>query len=285
VTTASRAVRGTLIVVLGLNALVTIVKLFVGWRTGALTVVGAALESGLDLLNNFIALTLVGIAHREPDEEHPYGHAKFETLGTLAVVGFLSISCFELLRDGIISLARGDTMRRATVADMGLVVATLGINAFVVWYESRRGRALRSALLVADAAHTRSDIFVTLLAVASLWLSNRGLTRVDGALAIIVALIIAWTGYQILRVSIPVLVDQRALEAAQIRAVVEGLPGVQEVREIRSRTTASHSFAEVTIAVSGASSVSEAHALADEVEDAVSKRLGGGKVTVHIEPM
>jgi cation diffusion facilitator family transporter len=285
VTTAARAVRATLIVVLAFNALVTIVKLSVGLRTSALTVVGAALESGLDLLNNFIALTLIGIAHREPDEEHPYGHAKFETLGTLAVVGFLSISCFELLRDGIISLTRGATMRPATVTDMGLVVATLGINAFVVWYESRRGRALKSALLVADAAHTRTDIFVTLLAVASLWLSNRGLTRVDGALAIVVALVIAWTGYGILRLSIPVLVDERAMEAAQIRAVVEGLPGVQEVREIRSRTTASQSFAEVTIAVHGSASVADAHALADAVEAAVAKKLGGGKVTVHVEPM
>jgi cation diffusion facilitator family transporter len=281
---ASRAVRRTLIVVLALNALVTAIKLVIGVRTGVLTVVGAALESGLDLLNNFIALTLVGIAHRAPDEEHPYGHEKFETLGTLAVVGFLSISCFELLREGIIAIVRGTSVRGAGVRDIVVVSATLVINAFVVWYESRRGRELQSALLMADAAHTRSDIFVTLLAVVSLWLSSQGVSRVDGALAIVVALIIAWTGYQILRASIPVLVDERAMEAAQIRAVVEAVAGVLEVRQIRSRATGSHSFAEVTIAVSGLSSVAEAHALADAVEDAVARRLGGGQVTVHVEP-
>jgi divalent metal cation (Fe/Co/Zn/Cd) transporter len=92
--TVSNAVRRTLTVVLALNALVTLMKIYVGVHTHTLTVVGAALESGLDMMNNVIALTLVGIAHRAPDEEHPYGHAKFETLGTLAVVGFLSISCF-----------------------------------------------------------------------------------------------------------------------------------------------------------------------------------------------
>jgi cation diffusion facilitator family transporter len=281
---ASRAVRRTLIVVLALNALVTAIKLVIGVRTGVLTVVGAALESGLDLLNNFIALTLVGIAHRAPDEEHPYGHEKFETLGTLAVVGFLSISCFELLREGSIAIVRGTSVRGAGVRDIVVVSATLVINAFVVWYESRRGRELQSALLMADAAHTRSDIFVTLLAVVSLWLSSQGVSRVDGALAIVVALIIAWTGYQILRASIPVLVDERAMEAAQIRAVVEAVAGVLEVRQIRSRATGSHSFAEVTIAVSGLSSVAEAHALADAVEEAVARRLGGGQVTVHVEP-
>jgi cation diffusion facilitator family transporter len=280
----SSAVRRTLIVVLALNALVTAIKLVIGVRTGVLTVVGAALESGLDLLNNFIALTLVGIAHRAPDEEHPYGHEKFETLGTLAVVGFLSISCFELLREGITAIVRGTSVRGSDIGDIAVVSATLVINAFVVWYESRRGRELKSALLTADAAHTRSDIFVTLLAVVSLWLSSQGVSRVDGALAIVVALIIAWTGYQILRASIPVLVDERAMEAAQIRAVVEALPGVLEVRQIRSRATGAHSFAEVTIAVSGRSSVAEAHALADAVEEAVAHRLGGGQVTVHVEP-
>jgi cation diffusion facilitator family transporter len=278
------AVRRTLIVVLAMNALVTIIKLVVGVRTGTLTVVGAALESGLDLLNNFIALTLVGIAHRAPDEDHPYGHEKFETLGTLAVVGFLSISCFELLREGVTALVSGASVQRTGIGDIAAVIATLGVNGFVVWYESRRGRELRSALLMADAAHTRSDIFVTLLAVASLWLSSKGVQRVDGALAIVVGLILAWTGYRILRTSIPVLVDQRALDAAQIREVAQAVPGVLEVRDIRSRATGAHSFAEVTIAVSGRSSVAEAHALADAVEEAVSRRLGGGQVTVHVEP-
>jgi cation diffusion facilitator family transporter len=280
----SGAVRRTLIVVLVLNALVTAIKLVIGVRTGVLTVIGAALESGLDLLNNFIALTLVEIAHRAPDEEHPYGHAKFETLGTLAVVGFLSISCFELLRQGITAIARGTAVHGSDASDIAVVSLTLVINVFVVWYESRRGRALRSPLLMADAAHTRSDIFVTLLALVSLWLSSRGVTRVDGVLAIVVSLIIAWTGYQILRAGIPVLVDERAVEAAQIRAVVEAVPGVLEVRQIRSRATGANSFAEVTIAVSGLSSVAEAHALADAVEQAVARRLGGGQVTVHVEP-
>jgi cation diffusion facilitator family transporter len=283
-TGAGNAVRRTLIVVLALNALVTAIKLVIGVHTGVLTVIGAALESGLDMLNNLIALTVVGIAHRGPDEEHPYGHAKFETLGTLAVVGFLSISCFELLREGVGAIVSGTSVQGANLGDIALVSAALAINAFVVWYESRSARKLGSALLMADAAHTRSDILVTLLAVVSLWLSSRGVSRVDGGLAIIVALIIAWTGYQILRASIPVLVDERALDAAQIRAVVEAVPGVREVRQIRSRATGTHSFAEVTIAVSGLSSVTDSHALADAVEEAVARRLGGGQVTVHVEP-
>src|SRR6185437_14124772 len=101
-------VRRTLVVVLVLNAIVALVKVIIGVRTGALTVLGAALESGLDTLNNAIGVMLVDVAGRAPDEDHPYGHDKFETLGAIGIVGFLSISCFELLREGVTSLA---TMR------------------------------------------------------------------------------------------------------------------------------------------------------------------------------
>ena len=94
-------VRRTLIVVLVLNAIVALVKIVIGIRTGALTVLGAALESALDMFNNLIGVVLMDVAGRAPDEEHPYGHDKFETLGALGIVGFLSISCFELLREGV----------------------------------------------------------------------------------------------------------------------------------------------------------------------------------------
>jgi cation diffusion facilitator family transporter len=285
VTSASAAVRRTLLIVLGLNAVVTVIKLVIGVRTDALTVIGAGLESALDLTNNLIALSLVTVAHREPDEEHPYGHAKFETLGALVVVGFLSISCFELLRQGALSLTRGDTGLAATGTDVGFVLSTLVINAFVVAYESRRGRELGSQLLIADAAHTRSDIMVTLLAVASLWLSRYHLPRVDGALAIIVAIVIAWTGWQILRASIPVLVDERAVDSSDLRGIAGAVPGILEVRQVRSRAAGPRAFAEITIAVSGSATVAEAHALADEVERLVAQRLGSGEVTVHVEPM
>lgn len=188
------AVRRTLGVILVLNLVVVAVKVAVGWRTGTLAVLGAALESALDTLNNVIGMSLVTVAARAPDDDHPYGHDKFETIGALAIVGFLSISCFELLRQGILSLTRAEASLAASFGDLGFVFSTLVINAFVVSYESRRGRELGSPLLLADAAHTRSDILVTLLALTSLWLSRYGLPRVDGALAIVVAIVIAWTG-------------------------------------------------------------------------------------------
>lgn len=281
----SPAVRRVLAHVLVLNALVVVVKLVVGARTGSLSVLGAALESGLDTLNNVIGMLLVTIAARAPDEEHPYGHDKFETLGALGIVGFLSISCFELLREGVTALIQGGPQSRTAPTDVGVVAATLLVNAFVVWYERRRGTEMGSIFLLADAEHTRGDILVTLLAMISLVLGRHGGRRIDAILAIAVALIIAFSGWRILRRSIPILVDQRAVQASELREIVASIPGVLEVRDVRSRYTASGIlFAELTIAVAGGTPVDAAHMLADRVEEAIAARYGAAETTVHVEP-
>jgi cation diffusion facilitator family transporter len=279
------AVRKVLARVLVLNLIVVAIKLIVGLRTGALSVLGAALESTLDLLNNVVGMILVTVAARAPDETHPYGHAKFETLGALAIVTFLSISCFELLREGVMQLSRAHTPERPSLLEVGLVGITLGVNALVVIYERRRGRELSSSFLIADAAHTNSDLYVTLLALISLALTRIGLGALDPLLAVLVALIIAWNGYQILKESVPILVDERGLDSADVRRLVEQIPRIEEVRTVRSRAGASGIvFAEVTVGVAGSTSVADAHAIADEVESRIAEALGASEVVVHVEP-
>jgi cation diffusion facilitator family transporter len=281
----SPSVRRTILVVLVFNAIVTLIKIVVGVRTGSLTVLGSSLESGLDMLNNVIGVALVAVAGRGPDEDHPYGHDKFETLGVLGIVVFLSISCFELLREGASALVERRVPHRVTQVDIAVIVFTLVINVFVVWYERRRGRQLGSAFLLADASHTGSDILVTLVALASLIFARLGSPWLDAPLAITVALIIAWSGVQILRQSIPILVDERAINANDLRRVVLRIADITEVRNIRSRSTASGQlFAEVTIAVPGSTPVEAAHHVADAVEAAIEQEFGTSQVTVHVEP-
>ena len=283
--THAAAVRRTLGLILVLNLIVVAIKVVVGWRTGTLAVLGAALESALDTLNNVFGMVLVTLAARAPDDDHPYGHDKFETMGALAIVGFLSISCFELLREGVQKFRRQEEPRPPELIEIILLAATLLVNVFVVVYERRRGRELRSNFLLADAAHTGSDTYVTLLALASMLLSLAGLGRFDAALAIVVAMIIAVSGYRILKGTIPILVDERAVDAEEIRQVVRGIPRIGEVRMVRSRYAASGLlFAELTIVVDGDSTVAEAHELADEVEARITKVLGASDVTVHVEP-
>ena len=121
--------------------------------------------------------------------------------------------------------------------------------------------------------------------ITSLALSRAGYLYADAALGVVVALIIAWSGYQILRNSIPVLVDARAVEADRLAEIVASIPGVKGVRAARSRRTSSgHLFAEVTILVDGSTSVTDAHDFTDDVERAIARELGTAEAIVHVEP-
>lgn len=281
-----RSVQRTLGVILVANVALVAIKIFIAIRTGALSVLGATVESALDAMNNAIAIALVAVAARGPDDDHPYGHDKFETLGALVIVGFLSISCFELVRSAATQLVERRVPGVATPAELALLGSTAFVNVFVVWYERRRGRALGSALLIADAAHTGGDIFVTVLAFASLLLARAGFAAADPWLALVVAAVIAYSGYQILRATVPILVDQRAVDAAEIRRVVAAIPGIHGVPHVRSRTAASGTlFAEVTITCDAGLTVAAAHQLADAAERAIHDALGAADVTVHVEPV
>ncbi len=280
-----RSIQRTLAIILIANVIVVGVKIVVAIRTGALSVLGATVESALDAMNNVIALFLVGLAAIGPDENHPYGHDKFETLGALAIVGFLSISCFELIRNAITQLVHGSLPEVATPLELALLGSTALANVFVVWYERKRGKELASALLLADAAHTGGDIFVTVLAFVALLLTRAGFGWVDPWLALVVAGVIAFSGYRILRVTVPILVDQRGVDAAEIRRIVSVIPGIRSVPNVRSRIAASGTlFAEVTITCDGALPVAQAHELADAAERAIRDALGAADITVHVEP-
>ena len=277
-------VRRVFIGLLVANLAVVAAKSFVGLRAGSLAILGSALDSSVDALNNVLALIVVRVAAKEPDEDHPYGHGKFETLGALAIVGFLSITCFELIRGAVNELLQGAHPVGVTDSQLAVLVLTLGVNVVIAWYENRRGRELRSELLIADAAHTRADVLITVGVLAGVLFARQGWWWIDPVVAIAVALVIVLVAYRILVRTVPVLVDQRALPTGEIRQTAETVPGVKSAYGIRSRGPSDLRYAEVTIAVDPKADVAAAHAIADQVEERLKQDLQLHEVTVHVEP-
>lgn len=283
---SSRAadIRRVLLGLLLANIGVVGAKFVVGVSTGSLAVLGDAVHSTVDAMNNVLGLTIIAIARREPDEDHPYGHGKFETLGALAIVVFLSVSVFELIRGAAERLMRGAEPIDISDAQLVVLLSTLAVNVVVATYEARRGRELRSELLLADAAHTRADVYITISVLTGVLLSRAGFAWVDPVLALAVAAAIAVLAYGIVRRSIPVLVDEQAAPSDDIQLAAQRVGGVMQAYGIRSRVSADQTFAEVTIAVDRSSSVEAAHAVADEVEAQLREELHFDEVIVHIEP-
>ena len=280
----SSGVRRVLSGILAANIVVVIVKFLVGVDTNSLAVFGDALQSSVDTVNNLFGLVVVQLAAKAPDEDHPYGHGKFETLGALLIALLLALSIFELVQGAIARLVTGVPTVSVSGTALALLVFTLAVNVAVVWFETRAGRRLQSDLLLADALHTRTDVFITLGVLTGLALARSGLAWADPVLALIVAMLVGRAGYQILRRSIPSLVDERAFDQATIQREAEGVSGVVSAYAIRSRRAGDHQFAELTISVDGHSDVASAHRIADQVEDRLRDNLQLDEVTVHVEP-
>ncbi|MGD2151673.1 MAG: cation diffusion facilitator family transporter [Gemmatimonadales bacterium] len=279
-----RRVRRILFWILWANLALVAVKVAVGWVIGSLSVLADAAHSGTDALSNVIALTAIHLAAAPPDDEHPYGHGKFETLGAFVIAGFLSITCFELLRTASLRLIRGAAPPEPGVTAVTILAATMLVNIAIAYYERRRGRELRSELLLADARHTQADVWVTLAVLVGLGLVRLGWGAADAVLAVIVAILVAQSGYQILRRTVPVLVDRAAVDANRVYDIASAVEGVESVQDIRSRGRPGEGFAELTVRVHPATEVRAAHAIADEVERRVAAELDLEDVVVHVEP-
>jgi len=277
-------VRRVLLGLLAANLAVVGAKFVVGLRTGSLGVLGDAVHSSVDAMNNVLALGVMWVAAREPDEDHPYGHEKFETLGALALVVFLSITGFELVKGAISRLLAGPSPINVSTLELAVLVSTLAVNALVTTYETRRGRQLQSDILLADAAHTRADVFITIGVLVGLVAASQGLWYVDSLVALVVAGAIVFITYGIVARSVPVLVDQHAEPPEVIKDAAETVGGVERAYDIRSRGTPHRRFAEVTIAVRADRTVEDAHDIADNVELHLRNELRLHEVVVHVEP-
>jgi cation diffusion facilitator family transporter len=280
----TRRVRRILLWIFFANLLLVAVKIGVGLTIGSLAVLGDAAHSGTDALNNLIALAAVYFAAAPPDERHPYGHGKFETLGAFLIAGFLSVTCYEILKTAISRLLRGAPPPEISGLAIAVLAATVPINLAITVYERRRGRELSSELLIADAWHTGADVWVTLAVLGGLGLVRLGFVQADAILSILVAGFVAYGGWQILKATVPVLVDERAVDPTRIHEIASQVDGVEGVTGVRSRGRPGEGFAELTVRVRPATHVREAHAIADEVERRVALDLELKGVVVHVEP-
>ncbi|HEY0673327.1 MAG TPA: cation diffusion facilitator family transporter [Longimicrobiales bacterium] len=280
----TQEINRVLVLTLVANIVVVIGKVVSGMAANSLSVLADAAHSSVDAWNNIMALALSAVAAKAPDEEHPYGHGKFETLGALAIVAFLSVTVYELVTSAIGRLAGAGETPVATPFVAAVMAISAVISYIVAHYEQERGRRYHSEILLADAAHTKSDVYASLAVLVGIGLVGLGYTRADALFTLLVAVVIARAGWRILKQTIPILVDERAVAEATIRDITVATPGVRDCFAVRSRGRSGEVFAELTITVEPTLNIKDAHRIADDVEQRVADAVGAREVVVHIEP-
>lgn len=278
-----RTVVRTLAVVLVLNLLVTLAKLIVGFSTASIAMIADGFHSLTDTAANVVGLIAVSVARRPPDEEHPYGHRRFETVAALIIGAMLAVVALEVMESCI------DRLRTGGAPEVtGLSFVVMGATMLISWsvsrWEHRRGRELSSELLEADSAHTRSDVYTSLSVVGSLVGASLGYPQLDLVAALLITVIIGRTAFHIVRDNTMLLADTALVSAEDIRRVATGVPGVLSVHKIRSRGSRQQGHADLHVQVGGDLPVDEAHAIGHRVADEIQERFGMVDVLVHVEP-
>ncbi len=268
-------------------AVATIALKTVAWRlTGSVGLLSDALESLVNLAAAVMALLMLTLAVRPPDEEHAHGHTKAEYLasgfeGLLILVAALAI--------GVTAVARFLSPRPLEQVGFGLAVSVVAslVNLAVAQVLFRAARRYRSIALEADAHHLMTDVWTSAGVLVGVGLvALTGWERLDPVVALAVAAQIVWMGVRLVRRSATGLLDAALPpeEQASLRAVLDRHAGPEiQFHAVRTRQAGTRRFVSLHVLVPGAWTVRCGHDLVEQVEADVRAALPGANVLTHLE--
>ena len=280
------AVRRTALLSIFAAAGLVTLKLVAGLKSGSLGLVAEAAHSSVDLVAALLTFFAVRVGERPADDTHPYGHNKAEHLAALAEGAILIVASVWIASSAISRLSGSSqhtvTASWWTFAVLGVVIAvdiSRAITSTVV------GSRHASAALKANALHFAGDLAGSVAVLVGLLLVHAGSTNADSIAALVVAGLVVVAAARLMRENVYVLMDSAPPGSEQLaREAIEKLgPGV-EIRRLRVRAAGGRSFSDVVVAVEPDYGLTAGHALADDIEAAVTTALGDGDVVVHIEP-
>lgn len=264
-----------------MNFVVLLAKIAVGFTTGSLAIIGDAIHSLTDVVNNIVAWVATRISSSPPDREHPYGHRKFETLAVFFLASLLVILSFELAMQAI---KREDTEIRNSAWGLGVMLAVLLINVALSTWQRMWARRLRSDILLADASHTFADVLTTIVVIAGWQLSAMGYLWLDRVCALVVSVFVFYLAYKLFGRAVPILVDEFALDPELLSSSVQKVDGVHQVNRVRSRWIGSEKSVDLIISVDPDISTDDSHKIATLVESLITEKFDVTDISIHVEP-
>lgn len=270
-----------------INVLQTLIKIGFGILGQSAALIADGIHSLSDLLSDLLVIIAVKLGSREADHDHPYGHRRFETIATV-ILGVSLIGIGGAIVWSVME-RMADTDRLPVPNVLSLAVATLSIliNEWLYQYTKRIAKITRSKLLLANAWHQRSDAISSLVVLFGIGAVMLGYPMADGVAAVVVALMVAKIGLNLVFESIKELVDTSLPPALveEIRTAIHEIDGVEGIHLLRTRQMGEDALIDAHIVVDPRITVSEGHMIGDIVRDDLIKRFDDVMdVLVHVDP-
>ncbi len=269
-------------------AIVILLLKLLAWRvTGSVALFSDAMESIVNVVAAALAFFAVRVGSKPPDRGHPFGHKKAEYLSAVVEGVLIVLAALLIMREAIGAL---NAPRLEETPFLGIAINTLaaGLNGAWAFVLLKIGQRNASPALQASARHIFSDVITSVGVVVGLILSwATGWLVLDPLLAILVAINILWEGWKVIRTSVDGLMDASLsdLDLQSITRVIEAhLGNALEYHDLRGRRSANIVFVEFHLVVEGTMSVSAAHNICDDIEQALDQLFPGSVFVIHLEP-
>jgi cation diffusion facilitator family transporter len=284
--TAERRKERAAIWSIGASVAITLGKGIAGVATGSLALISDAAHSLLDVAATTMTWLAVRAAHKPADEEHQYGHGKFESLASLVETAFLFVLSGAVAFEGLRRLWAREADVTFSWAAVGVLLASIAVDAWR-WRSLRRvARETGSEALEADALHFSSDLVNSVLVLIALGAAAAGYPQVDSLVAVGVAVFIAIAGLRLAQRTLATLLDTAPKGMAeQVRSRAEGVSGVVAVKRVRVRPAGGRAIGEVLVDVSRTLPLDRVAAIKQRIADAIAEDLPEAELTITADPV
>jgi cation diffusion facilitator family transporter len=270
-----------------INTLLAVLKVLFGLSGHSQSLIADGIHSLSDLLTDALVLFAARHASEAPDAEHPYGHGRFETIGTLVLGGILIAVGSGIIYDAGERLFAPEELLVPHVVTLYVAAFSILANEALFFYTRHLGNLINSDLLRANAWHHRSDSVSSVVVLLGIGGTMVGLPYLDAIAAVLVGLMVVKIGWSLGWNATHELTDASLEEEAlgQIREVIDSVSGVKSVHMLRTRKLGGHALADVHVQVDPWLSVSEGHRIAEVVQYGLIDKVDVLEdVTVHIDP-
>ena len=265
-----------------------IVKIIGGLAGHSQALVADGVHSLSDLATDVLVLVAVKHANIDADEAHPYGHARIETAATVALGVLLAIIGIGIALETARRLTAPESLVIPETWALAIAAVSVVSKEAMYHYTMVYARRLRSNLLRANAWHTRTDAFSSVVVIVGIGGALLGFQYLDAVAALVVAAMIAKIGYDLAWSSLQELVDTglEPDELDDIRTTILSVGGVKNLHELRTRQMGGKALVDVHIILEDPTlSVSEGHQISENVRTWLIRKMGNVEdVLVHIDP-
>jgi len=267
------------------NIFLFLIKIFIGALTGSFALLADAVNSFSDIFSSTLTLITVRVSGKKPDEGHPFGHQRTESITGLIIGILVAVVGIELIKEGILKLVYGTEIRFGLIA-VAVLAITIALKLVLAFYTKRTGEKTKSMALLAVSEDSKADVIISFTALIGVFAAVNGYYFLDPLMALVISVYIIYSGIRIARENSNQLIGKAPPKKVieEIKRKAMEVKGVKNVHGIKAQYLGVSVQLEIHAVVDESISIQQAHSIGKNVQYALESMEEIDRAFVHVDP-